>query len=201
MSAVTVNVAVTGMDEQSAAIRALISGLESRRELHALIADRSTIQTQQHVAANNGHATATKLGATPTGFRRKSAERINAVWDESAAIVVIPANTGLGRAFHDVDIIPKKSGGFLTIPADARTYGKSARDFPEGTFEFGMAMENGRAFKALIFVADKKPGYWLRRKVHQKQNRDLLPSDEAYQALARETSIEYINSILERTAA
>ena len=201
MSTVVVNVAVTGMDEQDALLRAIISGLSSRMELHADIANFATLKTAEYLESDENHTTAAKLGATPTGFRRKSAARLQAEWDETAAIVRIPRNTGLGRAFHDVDILPKGGRKYLAIPADARTYGKGPRDFPEGTFEFGMAMENGKFHKALIFVSDGKPGFYLIRKAHQKQDRDLLPSDDAFRALAREESIRYIQSLTERTAA
>lgn len=197
MSAVTVDVSVQGMERADAVLRGIIGGLESRVDLHMRIARAATLRTQRHLESDAGHKTANSLGATPTGHRRKSAARIQPEWDDEAAIVSIPRNTGLGRAFHDVDIVPKKNpDGFLPIAADARSYGKSPRDFPEGVLEFGIDMSTARPRRALLFVADGKPAYWLIRKAHQKQDRDLLPSDDSFRALAREESRLYIQELI-----
>lgn len=195
-----ITVQVTGMDETAQVLQAIRSGLANRRGLHTAIAVPAQEFTQNYLLKMNRHRTAERLGARPTKFRQKNAKLIEADADDLAAYVRIPRSTGLGRAFHDVDLVPKNGKKYLTIPADARTYGKSVRQFPEGTFKFAI-LHAHRPFPVLLFKSDDKVAYWLRKSVHQAQDRTLLPSDDAYSRIARTAAIDYIAGLIERGEA
>lgn len=195
-----ITVQVTGLDETAQVLQAIRSGLANRRGLHTAMAVPAQQLTQDFLLRMNRHRTADRLGARPTKFRQKNAKLIEADADDSAAYVRIPRATGLGRAFHDVDLVPKNGKKYLTIPADPRTYGKSVRQFPEGTFEFAI-LHAHRPFPVLLFKADGKVAYWLRKTVHQAQDRTLLPSDQAYMEIGRRAAISYIADLIERGEA
>lgn len=196
---------VTGLAEATGELQLIRSQLADRSQLHAAIAVDAAQFTRDFVSRDARHATAQRLGAQPTGFRERSAKRIEADSDVDAAIVRMPRSTGLGRAFHDVTILPGSGRTYLTLPAGAETYGEVVRDFPEGTFHFAI-LHAHRLFPVLLWSEDggsHRKGdvaWWLRREVKQKQDRTLLPSDAAYQEIGRRCSIEYINSLSNRSA-
>lgn len=205
MNPVPLTIDVLGIAEATGELQLIRGALADRAQLHAAMAVDAADFTRAYVAGSDRHATAQRLGAQPTGFRARSAKRIEADSNAEAAIVRIPRSTGLGRAFHDITIVPGTGRTYLTIPADAETYGKVVRDFPEGTFEFAMVREiNGREMSrptpVLRFVGSDRVGYVLRRKVLQKQDRTLLPSDAAYQELGRRRAVLYIASLRYRAA-
>ena len=195
-----IQVQITGMDETAEVLQAIRSGLSNRRGLHTAMAVPAQEMTQEFLLKMNRHRSAERLGARPTKFRQKNAKLVEADADDSAAYVRIPRNTGLGRSFHDVDLVPRNGKKYLTIPADARTYGKSVRQFPEGTFKFAI-LHAHRPFPVLLFKSDDRVAYWLRKTVHQAQDRSLLPSDAAYAAIGRRAAITYIQNLIEGGAA
>ncbi len=194
MSDVRIDIKLTGSREGEAVLQALRNGLARRGGLHAAMAVPAQQMTQDFLLRMQRHKTAERLGARPTNFRQKNAKLIQADSDEAGAYVRIPRNTGLGRAFHPVDIVPRAGRKFLTLPADPRTYGRSVRDFPEGTFRFQPTGAQ-RKTPALVFAIDGKVAYWLKRKVHQAQDRSLLPSDAASQEVGRRAAIAYITNL------
>jgi hypothetical protein len=157
--------------------------------------------TSDYVSRSNRHASAQRLGATPSGFRERAARRIEGASDDTAAILRIPRTTGLGRAFHDVTLRPGTGRTYLTIPGCAETYGKVVGDFPAGSFAFTIL---GGRYPALMWVKaggshqEWSLAYWLRREVVQRQDRALLPSDAGYTALASEAAKTYIASLIYR---
>ena len=197
MPNVLLNIQVTGQDAVDRDLRCLLSGLSDRSQLHAAIATEATEMTREYLQGLGRHGTADRLGAAPTNFRERNAVSLQPSCDQSAAYIIIPRNTGLGRAFHDVVIVPGSGKTYLTIPACARTYGKVVRDFPEGTFKFEV-LHAHRPFPVLKFVDNGEIGYWLKRKVCQKQDRTLLPSNDAWGEVARRTSIAYVNKIMQQ---
>ncbi len=191
MSALVLKVELSGIDAVAADVQRMRNALSDRGPLHAQMAVDVRDFTRDYLAADDNHATAEALGATPTGFRKKSGAGIEADSDDQNAILRIPRNTGLGRAFHDIDIIARDK--LLTQACHALTYGRSARDFPEGVLEFAIVEER---FPALVFAASGETAYWLRRKVHQKQDRTLLPSDEDFTDVALRSARVYLTNIL-----
>jgi hypothetical protein len=194
----TINVTVRGMTEATGYLQNLRNALADRTQLNTQLAMDMREFTQAYLIADERHATAEALGATPTGHRAKigkSENLIEAQATREAAVLRIPRNTGLGRAFHDVDI--KMRDKMLVRAAAAATYGKSPRDFAEGVLKFGIINER---FPGLVFAADNAPAFFLMRKVHQKQDRTLLPSDEGYAEAARRSMTAYLTRLLQTAA-
>ena len=200
MPEVILNIQVTGQDAVDRDLRCILSGLGDRSQLHAAIATEATEMTREYLQGLNRHRTANRLGAAPTNFRERNAISLQPACDEASASMLIPRNTGLGRAFHDVVTVPGSGKTYLTIPACARTYGKVVRDFPEGTFKFAI-LHAHRPFPVLLFVDTGEVGYWLRRSVFQKQDRTLLPTTDAWGAVARRTSVAYVNNVIQQAAS
>ena len=203
MNTPSIRIDVRGLAEASGQLQTLRKGLADRRPLHATLAVEAQNFTRDYVARSSRHATAQRLGAAPTGFRQRSATRIEGASDADAAIIRIPRNTGLGRAFSDITLRPGSGRKYLTIPAAAETYGKAVRDFPQESFAFTVA---GGRYPALVWReaggthAAGAVAYWLRREVQQKQDRTLLPTDAAYQELGRKRAQLYIASLIYRAA-
>jgi hypothetical protein len=200
MSDLTVQVTLAGMGEVDMILHKLRNSLARRGPMHAQMAVYGRKITQKHLRDDASHASAARLGASPTGFRNKNAAVVEAHSDEEQATVSIPRNTGLGRAFRDVLIRPGSGKTYLTIPAHQATYGKAARppDFPEGTFRFAI-IQSWRTFTALVFRDGPykgEVGFWLKREIRQKQDRTLLPTDEEYAVAARGAAVDYLTELL-----
>jgi hypothetical protein len=97
---------------------------------------------------------------------------------------------GIRRAAHDVDIAPGAGKQWLTIPIHAAAYNQRAYRMA-GLF---FVQPKGKDFALLGRREGEGKGagvvwmYLLKRSVHQKQDRTLLPSDAEYIAAA-ETGI------------
>lgn len=192
-------ITVTGYIEAFEDVDILARVLQDRSEMHARMAADCTRFVQEYLLATPRHKTATKLGAAPTGHREAGARSLSAASDATSASVRIPRRTGLGRAFSDIMIAPGAGRTYLTIPAEARTYGRSVRDFPEGTFKFAI-LHAHRPFPVLLFASDNQVAYWLRRQVLQKQDRSLLPSNEALREVGRRSAVSYLTSAVYHAA-
>ncbi|MEM1083224.1 MAG: hypothetical protein AAGI48_03810 [Verrucomicrobiota bacterium] len=173
-------------------------GLEKRGDLNQRIAGDAEGLTRAYLEriSRTRHATAQRLGARPTGHLAKAARRVESTADDQEAAVLIPADTGLRRAFVGFDnIVPRNGSKYLTIPAHPLTYGRRAGEFPDDSLDF--AMFGGR-HRALIFAKGPNKGkvaYWLKKKVSIPQDRSLLPSDDAYLKLAARSAVAYIEQL------
>jgi hypothetical protein len=197
VSALKIEVSISGVEGFDRDLQAFRNAIADRKPLHARMAVDAVKFTRDYLLADTDHKTANRLGAAPTGFRAKNAAAVQPDSDDTQAMVRIPRRTGLGRAFGDVVLSPGSGRTYLTIPAHAQTYGKSARDFPEDTFRFAFL---GR-FRALVFADGPykgEVGYWLKRTVTQKQDRTLLPTDQGYQEVGRRSALSYITSHIYR---
>jgi hypothetical protein len=201
MSALTISIDVTGAKQTEERARRVAKVLQDRGPLHAAIAKDVMADTKRFLKKSASHRSASSLGATPTGFRARNAAALSARSDDTQAVLVIPRRTGLGRAFGQVVLVPGSGRTYLTLPGHKDTYGKTMRDFPEGTFQFAV-IRSWISFPAMIFQADggshKKGevGFWLRRTVTQKQDRTLLPSDQEFRQSARDASNNYLMSAI-----
>ena len=206
MSALILTIDISGADQSAAALQALRNALAARKPMHTRMAEDAVTLTQDYLKATPNHGTANRLGATPTGRRATIAKSIEPAADATAAFVLIPRRTGLGRAFHDVVLLPGSGRTYLTIPASAATYGHTVRDFPQDAFRFAI-LRSHRLFPVLLWAADgagHRKGdvaFWLRRQVTQKQDRRLLPSDAGYSERARKSAADYIATLIQRSAA
>lgn len=193
---------VSGLDASERTLQAIRSALADRRPLHAEMAGNSLEMTRQYLRGLNRHNTAARLGASPTGHHERSAMALQAEADDEAAILRIPRNTGLGRAFGEITIRPLGGRKFLTIPATAETYGRQAGEWPEDTFEFAVIMTHRGPTPVLKWAEAGGPhakgdvAFWLRRSVTQRQDRTLLPSDDSYREISRRTIIAHLQNII-----
>ena len=166
---------------------------EFRRRMYAAIADRVENLVRRHILriAPAHHVSATPLGAQPTGHLEKGARATTAHAGSDFAEVVIPI-AGISRAFKPLSITPRKAQA-LTIPIAAQSYGhrvsemrrhgwaifrprRSQGDRPANTVGILMGRPQGGG--------EAVPLYVLKRRVDQKQDRSLLPSDDAIGAAA-----------------
>ncbi len=151
-----------------------------RQEAHARIAKASLEFTKRFVEADASHATAARLGATPTGHAARTAKKIEAEGTPEAAILKIPRKSRLRAAFGDFEIRPGSGKTYLCLPAHAATYGKMPSSFPKDAFKFAI-LHAHRIFPVLLFASGPEQGnvaFWLRRSVKIKENRALLPWDQ-----------------------
>lgn len=121
--------------------------------------------------ARTRHATANRLGATPTGHYREEAVNLTASDANSATVAVsIP---GIARAYRDITIRPKRAKS-LTIPIHAWAYGRTVREVRDS----GMPVFE---LKGTDVLATARGGelinlYLLRKVVHQPRDRSLMPT-------------------------
>jgi hypothetical protein len=198
MSTVRIDVSETLSEEMTA----LIGGLEGQGRINLNEAMGVAVQvvTVKHLQeiAHTRHATAERLGATPTGFWADAAEKVESpdalsAW-ENEAILSIP-HPGARRAFEDVTITPTTAKA-LAIPIHAIAYGHRAAELwdamalfiPKGTNVIAMKDPDGGIL----------PLFALCRSVTQPQDRTLLPSDEEWTAAATEGAEKYVAEVLWR---
>lgn len=201
MNAPTLTIDIVGLAEAQGSLQRIRNGLADRRSLHQQMAREATTLTAGWLAKDTRHKTASRLGATPTGHRKRAGTSVEPASDAEAAIIRIPRRTGLGRAFSDMVIKPGSGKTYLTLPACKETYGKTVRDFGADAFRF--VLYKGKT-AALVWKKDGgshekgKVAYWLKKEVFQRQDRTLLPPDEAYRELARQRVIIHVASLLYR---
>lgn len=80
---------------------------------------------------------------------------------------------GITRAFHNLNITPKKAQ-YLTIPIHSSAYGKKATDFND------LFKPKGKNILAKNENGQLVAMFALAKKAFQHQDRTLLPSDETY---------------------
>ena len=168
-------------------------GGAGRKLLFSVASNAVAILVRSHLSRLGSwkHESANRLHGQPTGFLQKAARGTVFNANENGGEVIIPAP--LGRAFHDVEIRPK-SAAALTIPVSAEAYGKRASVLaalgwkifrPKGE-RFLMGAKKGE---------DPKILYWLTASVKQKQDRELLPSDDELKITAAAAMMTEIRRI------
>jgi len=205
MNQLSVNIEVTGYEQFDKELQRYRNALADRKPLHTSIATDAAAFTSAYIRGLNRHNSAARLGAKPSGFHERAAKSVSHSSDDVQATVRIPRRTGLGRAFRDIVIRPGSGRKYLTLPGHEETYGKVARDFPEGTFKFSV-LKSWRTFLVLVFAEASgrhekgDVAYWLKREVTQKQDRTLLPSEDGYAKVARGSTLAYIANHIYRSA-
>lgn len=174
--------------------REKLSGPE-RAQLSRLMGEAVREKTRGHLIglAGSRHATANRLGATPSGHLAMAARAVEGApieADASSATVTI-SHVGLNRAFGDVTIVPK-SAKALAIPLIQQAYNRRPRQMSEPMFVL-RSKKSGKSFLAIAQGKGEPPllAYLLVRSVTQKQDRTLLPSDGEWQAAAIEAATEF----------
>lgn len=176
---------------------------EGRRLIFSAIGNAVSVLINRYlknVAAPTHHRTADRLGATPTGHLEK---RTTFTSNEDEAEVIIPI-PGISRAFKDISITPKNAP-YLTLPISSVSYGKRAatvRGLGYMLFrpaEKGSHKTTGGKFSEYqdLLMGSKDgetiPLYLLKKRVDQKQDPTLLPSQAEIGNTAASSMIRTIN--------
>lgn len=172
----------------NAAMR-MLSGAK-RAELHQAAGVEVQQITCDHVAkmASSRHATADKLGASPTNFLASAAEKVaasSALQSSPDGATLTINHPGFTRAFRSVKIVPRAAKS-LAIPIHAAAYGRRASELWD---RMGLFIPKDKAGKPTRVLAATiggvlTPLYILCQSVTQKQDRSLLPSDQDFQNAA-----------------
>jgi hypothetical protein len=145
--------------------------------------------------AGSRHATASRLGATPTGFYGYAAEQIaqpGALSADANGATLTFTHPGMARVGHDVTITAgTQTPGvtLLTIAIDSEAYGHRISQgmsprFPGG---FWFRSKKGNMIYAIREGKELRPLYLGLPSVTQKQDRSLLPSDAKILKTATDT--------------
>ncbi|MGN0890766.1 MAG: hypothetical protein ACI4W7_03850 [Candidatus Spyradenecus sp.] len=132
------------------------------------------------VEASRRHASARRLGATPTGHLEEAARTMVSTADATAGEVQI-FSPGFSRVFGSLSIKARNARA-LTLPLDAASYGKRAGELRREGWQLFRSPAKG--LRAILL--GKHPGsgevkalYLLRASVTLPQDRTLLPSDRS----------------------
>lgn len=136
------------------------------------------------VAAPTHHKTADRLGATPTGHLEKRTS-FSATENEAEVSIPIP---GINRAFNNLTIVPKDKP-YLTLPVSAVSYGKRAATVrglgymifrPAAKGSHKNAQGRFSSYQDLLMGTkdgETIPLYVLKKRVEQKRDPSLLPTE------------------------
>lgn len=180
-------------------LKTLQLGPTDRVMLHKRIAARGEELTRTYLGevSRERHATASRLGARPTGFFGDAAERVTRRADADGATVGI-THPGISRAAHDVEIVPRNGSKYLTIPVNAIGYGRRAREI--GNLFFFTSKKTGKLYLGTNAEGVDHPIaiYLLVERSMLKQDRTLLPSDEAYGESALAGARDWVDAELHK---
>ena len=173
-----------------------------RHHLFSAAAASVSNLVRRHIAADapRRHFSSSRLGAAPTGFMEKAARKTVFSADSQHGEVVIPS-PGFGRAFHDVEIRPTH-GAALTLPISEFSYGRRVKELRSmGWIIFRPKKSEGASSnldKLMGYGPNDEqaiPLYILKKRVAQRQDRSLLPSDAALSTTASRAMLSEINRI------
>lgn len=173
-----------------------------RHHLFSAAAASVSNLVRRHIAADaprrHVHALTDGAGAR-TGFMEKAARKTVFRADAQHGEVVIPS-PGFGRAFHDVEIVPTH-GAALTLPISGHSYGRRVKEMTAMGWRIFRPKRNqskdidGSTLWGGLKGDQPIPLYILKKRVRQRQDRTLLPSDAAISTTASRAMISEINRI------
>lgn len=180
MSGTSLNIQSAELDQLIGDVIALDQGIRSE-ELRQAAGDsmRETIRNHFYALANDSthHESSQALGANRTGFYLDAADKTHeAVLEGGEGVSVSVEQEGLAQRYFG-GTINARPGSFLTIPARAEAYGKTADRFSFLKlimFPSGLAAlvdKNSPAHEGTVY-------YWLVRSVTQAADPTVLPKDE-----------------------
>ena len=146
--------------------------------------------------ASRRHASANRLGATPTGHLEEAARTMVSTANATAGEVQI-FSPGFRRVFGSLSIKPRNARA-LTLPLDAASYGKRAGELQREGWQLFRSPAKG--LRAILL--GKHPGtgevkalYLLRSSVTLPQDRTLLPSDRSMVDAVRSALCRHLQAI------
>ncbi len=169
--------------------------------LHHRLAGRTErlVRDYIRVTGDSRHATAKRLGATPTLHYIRAAQTVQG---KAVPTGVEVSLRGAIFARVDRDVrVTARAAKYLTIPATRYAYGRRAREIPGLRF---VKFPSGAA----ALVRDTTGGgplstttrrattvvYWLKKSVLLRKDRTLLPSDQAFAAEMEAGAKDYIEA-------
>jgi len=184
-------------DSISGILAAVGASLDDRTLLNDKIGQDELTLVQEHLKAlsYDRHDSANRLGAQPSGFWENAAGQTTLHADAQQAVVSVK-HPGIGRALHDVTIVPGAGKQYLTLPLLAVAYNQRAAGLDN---LFVIRSHESALFLARHEDADKESGleilYLLVRSVLLPQDRTLLPTDEEFEFTALRAAQEYFQAI------
>ena len=163
----------------------------ARAGLHQAIAAevQQTVRSHLRRYALTHHATASRLGARPTGNLEKA--EVDATSDSAGATVTVAA-LGIRRALGPITIRPRTKAA-LTIPVTALAYGRTVSYLRnKGIDVFRPKGKNYLAYKENPKSQFSTVLYILAKQATLKHEPDLLPSRLTLKANALEAARNYI---------
>lgn len=198
----------------SPAVLAYLDALGDMTPINEAVAVEERMLFRDHIeeASRTRHKWANRLGVTPTGHLKRAYESVLSAATATGARVEI-TSPGISRAFRDLEIRPRAKA-YLTIPADAASYGKWVKDVKaEGWRIFRPVAPGGKGASRkkgagaagpfrnyLMGTKENHPPrvlFWLKKKVTVPQDRDLLPGETD----VAQTAKDAIMAQLKRAAA
>ena len=173
---------------------------DARRRMFAAVADRVENLIRRHILriAPNHHISAHRLGADPTNHLTRGARTTVSHAGSDFAEVIIPI-AGISRAFKDLSITPKNAAA-LTLPIAPQSYGRRVSELRA----LGWAIFRPKGKDVLMGApqdgGDAVPLYLLKKRVEQRQDRSLLPSDAEIGATAGAAMTAVIDRIAKGAA-
>jgi hypothetical protein len=183
------NIGVTITNQGTPYLARVSARMKDKTPLNKAMAGTLETVTAAHIrtAAASRHATAQRLGATPTQYLSKQASGVEAQGDATGVTITVPGRI-FRRVLGPVQVVAKKK--WLTIPAAAESYGKRAREM--GKLRFVKSRK--KPDSARLVNTSGTVLFWLKKKVTLPQDRELLPSNEKYAAAAELAAREFIKA-------
>lgn len=189
---------ITITDTAMPRIRQLAAACGGNRvaELHAEIGHEVQRLTYDHLRAyaSSHHATAARLGATPSNHLAQAAEKVAspaALKADADGAVLTINHPGIIRALRDVTILPREAKS-LAIPVHRLAYNRRPRQIWDALKLFIPKGKNVICFSEGGKITAL---YVLVRSVTQKQDRSMLPSDADWRKAARVAALKFIEKL------
>jgi hypothetical protein len=205
---VSYGLSIDARDAVTPALARLGAAFRDTEKLNAKIGGDELLLVRQYLTqiAEERHTTAEELGASPSRHWGNPDSYTTMRAESDAAIIAIN-KPGIGRVGHDVTIVPGEGKQWLTTAIDRLGYNQRARGLA-GLF---FVQPKGKSF-ALLGRRTNNPYnrddaqdaaesqvtwiYLLLKSVLQKQDRTLLPPDEAFLFVAGRAADEYADAAL-----
>lgn len=176
-----------------------VAKAEERRNIFSAAANAVRIVVRDHLSAQSArrHFTAANLGAMPTGILEKAAAKTTFHADQDHGEVVIPT-PAVARAFGDVTIAAQRAGS-LTLPISRFAYAHRVGELKAN----GWSIFRPKGHDILmgnLKDEDPVPLYILKKRVTQRQDRSLLPSDADIGTAAARAMVTEIRRFTEKAA-
>lgn len=189
-----IDVKITAEDDFS--LTRLTAAMTNRAALHKRIETDVLLFVREFGSkkSQTEHRTANALGAKPTGHLTRAYAGIESASDDQAAQLLVPRASRLRAAFGSYVLKPTQSK-YLTIPVNAESYGRRAREFDDLKF-----MQVGPRKTAILARTDEDGNmttmYLLLKSVTVKEDESLLPMKQIGEQAADATEA-YFDELIE----